>query len=636
MSAIAGIFYRDGMPVDRASLEGMRDALSHRGPDGSGVWRHGATGLVNQMMWTTPESLSERLPRAGRDGACVLTADARIDNRDELLSALDLTGDRSDSELILHAYERWGEECPSKLLGDFAFAIWDARQRKLFCVRDPMGVKSFYYYCSHRVFAFATEIKALLQLSEVPRRLNEVRVGDLLAGVPHDPTVTLYRDIYRLPASHGMTVTDESAHVGRYWDFNPSRRARPVTDGEYAAGFRAIFQEAVRCRLRSAYPVGSTLSGGLDSSSVACMARTLLTTPGRPRLHTFSATFPDLPPSDLRSIDEREYVEAVLALGGFEPHYVRADRLSPLLDVTRLLWHNDEAHIGPNLYMHWALFSAAQRCGVRVFLDGIDGDTVVSHGLDYLPELLWRGRWRGLLLEASAISSTLNTSYSPHRVIREYGLRPLVPPGVLDLWRLLHGRRRAPWGPDTIVRRDFVRRVGLDERVRELLKSEQAPVRSQRDGHLRGLTSPLIPYALELADKMAAAHNLDVRYPFFDRRLMEYCLSLPPEQKLHRGWTRVVMRRAMNGVLPPTVQWRRQKSNLSPNFVRGLLQCDRATLDRVLTRDSSRIEEYVDLATVRTAYQRSQSASTSTPQDAIDIYRAAVLALWLEDTGIAP
>jgi asparagine synthase (glutamine-hydrolysing) len=164
VSAITGIFHPDGRPVERATIERMVATLTHRGPDGSGAWSAGPVGLGHQMLWTTPESLHERLPFTTDRGDLTITADARIDNSDELIAVLRIRDRQiTDSQVILAAYERWGEDCPKHLIGDFAFAIWDARRQALFCARDHFGVKPFYYHHrSGRLFAFGTEMKAFL------------------------------------------------------------------------------------------------------------------------------------------------------------------------------------------------------------------------------------------------------------------------------------------------------------------------------------------------------------------------------------------------------------------------------------------------------------------------------------------
>jgi asparagine synthase (glutamine-hydrolysing) len=637
MSGIVGLWRLEGQPVARTELVRMAESLAHRGPDGGGAWNDGCVGLAHQMLRTTPESFRECLPLASATGDLVLTADARIDNREELIAGLGLpdrpSEEISDGGLILGAYEKWGEDCPEKLLGDFAFAIWDGRRRTLFCARDHVGVKPFYYYGSPRVFAFASEIKALLSLGAVPRQLNEVRVADHLVGSFADRTITFYRDIFRLPAAHSMTVTAGAIRIRPYWSLDPSREFRLRSDQEYAEAFREIFMSAVRCRLRSAFPAGSLLSGGLDSSSIVCAARALMG--GRKTsLHTFSAIFPDLPEADLRRIDERKFVQAVLAKGGLAPHYVRADRLSPLADLDRVLWHQDEAVLAPNLYLHWALYGAARQHGVRVLLDGIDGDTTVSHGLEYLADLAGTGRWKMLVTEATALSANSPSSFfSPRRILWEYGFKPLVPEAVAQLWRFARRPTRAHWAAWAVINPTFARRVGMAERARALRGNGSAGGRLSRQVHWHGLTSGLIPAALEMADRASAAFSLEARYPFFDRRLMEFCLALPADQKLSGGWTRVTMRRAMADILPEAVRWRAGKATLAPNFCRRLLEADRPLLDDVILKDPRAIEEYVDIAALRAAYDRYRSQPLA-EDGALCVYGAVTMGVWLQQTGL--
>jgi len=634
MSAVVGLYCLDGRAADRVYLDRMVESVAHRGPDAAGVWRDGPIGLGHRMLWTTPESLDEQLPLMNALGNVIVTADARIDNRDELVAALGVErgrlGEISDGELILRAYERWGEDSPKRLLGDFAFAVWDARRRTLFCARDHCGVKPFYYYQSEKTFLFASEVKALLGTGEVPRRLNQVRVADYLAGIFDDQASTFYRGVFRLPAGHSMTVCRDEARVRPYCRLDPSREIRLGSDEDYADAFRERFNEAVRCRLRSVFQVGSLLSGGLDSSSIVSTARRMLGQAGDRQLHTFSAVFPGLPEVDLKQIDERRFVDAVLAMGDLTPHYVRADRLSPLHDLDRVFWHEDEACLTPNLYMHWALYGAAHRQDVRVLLDGIDGDTTVSHGLEYLGELARGGKVAALGREVMALSR--RHKQAPRRILWQFGLSPLVPAPAKRIWRTVRRGHPRPWGLNTVINPAFARRVGLAERAEAVQGKRETPARSARENHWRELNSPLLPYALEVADKAAAAFSLEPRYPFFDRRLIEFCLALPAEQKLRQGWTRFVMRRAMAAVLPDDVCWRTGKANLSPNFKRRLLDHDRDLLDDVIMHDPQIIEEYVDVSALREVYGRYASEPMS--DDALTIYSTVTLALWLRRTGL--
>jgi asparagine synthase (glutamine-hydrolysing) len=594
------------------------------------------------MLWTTPESLNEELPLEDCRGDLVITADARIDNREELVGALSL-GDRlreeiSDSDLILGAYEKWGEDSPRRLTGDFAFAIWDKRKRQLFCARDCMGIRPFYYFLSNKVFAFASEIEALLRVPEVPQRLNEVRVADLLVHNIADKTATFYEDVLRLVPAHSMTVGRHKTKTERFWTLDPTRELHLRSNEEYAEAFREVFAEAVRCRLRSAFPVGSELSGGLDSSSVACMARDLLVREaGNRRLHTVSAVFNEAPESD-----ESAFIDSVIAGGGFEPHKVQVELLSPLLAPRRVLWDADEPSILAGLSMPWGLAQEASREGVRVLLNGYEGDLVVSHGITRLAELASTGHWRKLASEIDAFSTT--TEWSRQQILRTLVLRPLAPDWLLGAWAALHGR--APWNRTQsmysgAIREDFARLIGLSDRVEALTSmDEEVPdsVGPSRRSHYEGFLHGANQYGVEIHGRIGASLAVENRYPFYDRRLMEFCLALPPEQKMSGGYTRAILRRAMADVLPDKIRWRQSKGNLTPGLSWSLIMFDRKLVEGTIFDEPGSLEKYADVDKLRQAYVRcaySAGSSRASAGDALSNIRSVGLALWLRRAGFS-
>lgn len=627
MSGIVGIVYFDGRPVESADLERMAASLAHRGPDGQGIWRKGSIGLGHRMLWTTPESLDEKLPFTDSTRELTITADARIDNRDELISILALrnSGGISDGELILAAYAKWGEHCPEKLLGDFAFAIWDGRRQALFCARDHFGVKPFYYYRSANTFALATEIKGLLCFPDLPRRLNEARLADYLVLMMEDKVATLYEGIYRLPPGHSLIADRERTTVRCYWELDPTREIRFRSDTEYAEAFRDMFAEAVRCRLRSAGAIGSTLSGGLDSSSIACIARKLLRERGDERLHTFSGIYDDVP-----ACDERPYIHAVLAQGGVEPHFGHPDRLSPLSDWEGTSWQEDEPLWNPQIALHWVLYQAAQEQHVHVLLDGVGGDSVVSHGVLYLTELARAGRWLTFALEAGAFAK--HFQYPFRRVVRQ-SIVPLAPELLRQAWRRLHHRNNSVRTFDNIpIRSDFAECINLVERLTRLDSTSDKPVRTARRQHWLEITSGLEAFSLEVIDRTAGLFQIEPRYPFFDRRLAEFCLALPSEQKMHRGWTRMIMRRALVNVLPDEIRWRSGKTSLGPSFEHLLFTTDRAILEDVIVNDPGDITEFVNITALRQLYHRYRHHPNG--NDGFMLWRVVVVALWLRRTGL--
>lgn len=628
MSGIVGIHFLNGQPVAGAQLQTMLDLLAHRGPDDVGSWHQGPVGLGHRMRWTTPESLREKLPLTDPTGDLVITADARLDNRPELLSALALAGrpapEIPDSQLILAAYEKWGEGCLGKLLGDFAFAVWDGRQRRFFCARDPMGVRPFYYFLSGGIFIFASEIKAIVALSEVPQRPDEVHIGDFLLGIYEDKAPTFYQGITRLLPGHFLVVGEDRARLSPYWSLDPYRELRLASDEEYDEAFREIFAAAVGCRLRSAWPAGAELSGGLDSSSVVCMARSLSAGDRKEPLHTFSVVYEETP-----ECDERPFIQAVLAGGALQPHFIRADELRPLEELERRLWHQDEPYWGLNSILNWEIASTVSRLGVRVLLNGIEGDIAVSYGYEYLEELLRRGRWRTAWREAAAVACCLG---KPVRTaVYRHLLTPLVPEPARQVWRRL--RQGSPLsGPCVgLIRRDFARRLHLAERLKEQELKPPPGVRWSRGRHFSDLLSGVETHSLEVVNKFAAAFGVEQRSPYYDRRLVEFCLALPPRQKLSQGWNRMIVRRSLAGLLPEEVRWRAWKTSNNLSLLKRLRAFDSRRLQDLLREVGGAVEEYLDLPALEEALRRFQGQGGLA--DALALWGAVILGLWLRSLG---
>ena len=286
MSGIVGMYERGGAPLDRALLQALAHFISYCGPDARDTWSHGPVGLGHTMLRTTRASQCERQP-ASLGGRLWITADARVDCRDELLGKLtEREGGKhsgpiaTDSDLILRAYAVWGADCVQHLRGDFAFAIWDAQQKLLFCARDHFGIKPFYYSELGELFLFSNVLDCLRQHPEMSADLNDAAIGDfLLFGLNCDVATTTFRDIRRLPPAHCMTVSSEGLRIQRYWSAPTEGRIRYQRAEDYVEHFQILLQAAVSDRM-AADRTGILLSGGLDSGTVAATARELSTCPG--------------------------------------------------------------------------------------------------------------------------------------------------------------------------------------------------------------------------------------------------------------------------------------------------------------------------------------------------------------------
>lgn len=632
MTAIAGICFLDGRSVLRSDLERMLTELAHCGSHGIGFWSDSSVGLAQGTLWNNCQSLDEKAPSLNQFKHLVLTADARIDNRDELIGILGLPphAEIGDGDLILRAYERWGEQCSGRLLGDFSFALWDSERQVLLCARDPFGVKPYYYYYrQNQVFCFASKIKALLCLPQVPRVLNEFQLAEYLepALEGYDKTKTFYQGIFRLAPGHNMTVTRTQITVRPFWSLDPTYELRLKSDEEYVEAFREVFTEAVRCRLRSPSAVGVMLSGGLDSASVTGVAdRILAQGGGSRRLHTFSATAED----GVRC-PESPFVSALLRDKQIEHHAVRADQVAPfLVDLERVMRSADEPFDGNRHFTSRILYRTAQEQGVRTVLDGVDGDITLSHCNEYPAYMLRAGNWRSLLREVRGLAK--RNKQSAWIALRSHVVRNLSPRLVVNLWDWLHGRPWPAWADIEVFNPEFARRIGLAERLKMLDQEYFAMVSSAREDQWRTLSWGHVPFSMGSYDRAASLFSIEPRHPFLDRRVVDFGLALPMEQKVYQGWSKLILRRAMVGILPEKLCWRTDKPNLHRNFVRAIAILERPLLDKAIWSDLESVGEYLDVPYVRDVYQRFLSGGEY--RDLAVLWSVANLVVWLQHSGL--
>jgi asparagine synthase (glutamine-hydrolysing) len=621
MSAITAIVRGDGRPVE-AEAHSMIGAMAARAPDGIHVWSDGPVGLGHGALHTTREAARERLPLERGAGSLVITADARIDNRGELVREFGAEKTVGDAELILMAYDRWRESCPERLEGDFAFAIWDAPKQALFCACDRFAVKPLYWHRSPQLFVASTEIKGLLAVEEVPRRLNEGRLADFLTVHLEDPVSTIYLDISRLPAAHALTIDRNRARLRRYWYPGSERGTDLSTDADYEQAFRDALTQAVEARLRSLQPVTFTLSGGLDSSSIVVLARQLLrSTDGLP-VHTISACF-----SIIRAADEREYIDAVLELGELQPHFVFPENSGPLEDWEGAAWRGDEPELVPQRGIASALFGSAANLGSNCLMLGEGGDDVVSPGIERLTELAGTGRWITLVREAHALAGRSETSTG--RLLRRYAVSPFIPDRLRAARQRFRTRENAThdWAEGVPIQPEFVREAELEKRYEADARFPWL-LRHPTQLHAESVNSAETPLMLSIRDRLSSLAGVEPRYPFLDRRMVDLCVSAPPAQKLRNGYTRNLLRRSLDGLLPAKVRLRTDKGLPGEYIAHALPATGREVMDRVILAEPNAIAAYVDVARLREQYLRCLEGAGS--GEWYPVWRAIVACLWLE------
>ncbi len=624
MSAITGIFRRDGSSVNHAEIKNMNDNLSHRGRDGSKIWFEGPVALGHQMLHTTAESINEELPYEDDNNRLVITADARIDNRRDLSEKLCIKDvkDVPDSFFILKAYEKWGDKCPEKLLGDFCFVIWDKDKEILFCARDHMGVKPFYYYMSDESFFFATEMKALFSIPEVPCELNELKIAFYLMQVSTDKKLTFYKDICRLSAASSLTIGKNSTEIDKYWKVDPESQIIMDSDEDYIQAFSDIFAEAVNCRLRSALPLGFELSGGLDSSSVVCMARNILN--NNPNtiqddINTFSMIFKDFP-----NVDESYYIKKVANISGITSHLISSDKISPLENIDKVFWHQEQPFNTPNMSILCNMQKRMKDNGIRILLTGSGGDQTINLGRNYFRVLFTNIKWQKLIMELYRYSK--NTKVSMHNLFFEHVIIPSIPMYLKNILKKLFilVKKRPYVDNKYILNKDFATRLGGKIDFKKFV-----PIpKTARGYHYFVINNISHQEVLEMRDKRVSAFDIEPRYPFYDKRLIEFCYAIPDEMKFKFGWNRYIQRMAMENMLPKEVQWRPFKRFFGDVFEKNLIEFEKSCLKEIFFDETPKVANYVDLNLIRKFYIEYDLGRGSINSNT-NLWRAVLMELWL-------
>jgi asparagine synthase (glutamine-hydrolysing) len=539
LSGIAGIFGKNGAPVDRALLSALTHSLSYRGPDAREVWTDGSIGLGHTLLRTTRESGAERQP-ASYEGRFWITADARIDCRSELEASLEQAGVRTrqplaDCELILRAFAAWGEACVEHLRGDFAFAIWDKRERKLFCARDHFGIKPFYYAELGGAFWFSNTLNCLRMHPEFSGELHEAAIADfLLFGVNANSRTTTFREIQRLPPAHTLTITAQGMRVARYWSAPVDGETRYRHRHEYVENLQILLRAAVTDRMRSDQ-CAILLSGGLDSGSVATVARELaLTQRPSPGLQAFTVTY-----SAENAIEEANFARKTAKFLSIPHEEIPLDHLEPFESFGDPELAFPEPMEDPFFMGLYEQFQAVSGHS-RVALSGEGADNLMEFEMwPYTAGLLRRKKWARFLAVSAGY---LRVRRFPWRGIRQRARKFL-------------GRDEyTPTFPSWIAP-DFSRRMKMEERWKEQNRGYAAATHPRLPKAHASMAIPQWQQLFEACDPGVTRNTVEVRYPFLDLRVVNYLLSLPPFPWFYE---KMLLRESMAARLPEEVRTRRK------------------------------------------------------------------------------
>ncbi|MCR4762352.1 MAG: asparagine synthase (glutamine-hydrolyzing) [Lachnospiraceae bacterium] len=537
MCGICGIYDRKHLAQNhRELIELMNKTQHHRGPDDEGVFEAGSVTLGHVRLSILDLTAAGHQPMTLRDRYTIVF-NGEIYNYIELRTELQQKGysfvSGADTEVLLASYDCWGEDCLTRLNGFWAFAVYDAQTDSLFLSRDRYGVKPLYYTSRQGYTLFASEIKTLLADERTERTVNEQAVVNYLVnGFVDCEEETFFRGIFRLPAGSWMRISgDGDAKITRWYTLPYRETVYEKLTAETDARFHDLFTDSVRMRLRSDVPVGSCLSGGLDSSSIVCeSSRQLKESGAQNGQSTYSASYPDSPD------DERRYIDAVVEMTGVSGHYVQPTGDMLFRDLDHLIYTQDEPFVSTSMYASYCVMRLASENGARVLLDGQGADEILcgyrKARVYYIKKLLSSGHPLRAVRELFL--------YLPY--MRKNNSTLLAD---LSMLRQFLGKEKG----------DDIRRKYLAPPIRNATLSRS--YRSSDHFIVDDFSAIVLPALLRYVDRNAMAFSIEDRLPFLDYRLVEFCMQLPLNAKINDGWSKALMRRTLT--MPEPVRKRRDK-----------------------------------------------------------------------------
>ncbi len=554
MCGICGVFSFNDSIVAHSQLKLMADSLAQRGPDGEGFWIHhnAFIGFGHRRLSIIDLSDAGKQPMHFADGRYTITFNGEIYNYLELKQELIKVGytfkSESDTEVLLALFDQKGAKCLQDLDGMFAFAIWDEKEQRLFCARDRFGEKPFFIHNKNNQFVFASEIKAFWALGfikqcEATQLFNYVACSHLFE--PQNRSVTLYEDVTKLEAGHYLFI-DRKGNIKKeqYWTIDPTISNNEISFEDASEQFKQLFTSGLKRRLRSDVPMGSSLSGGLDSSLIVCLIDQLNSNKQFSQ-NTFSARFHNF------EKDETAYMLKVTDKVKAKPHYVFPDEEYFISTFDRMTYHIEEPFNSPSVVAQYAVMELAKKNGVTVLLDGQGADELLA-GYNYMfySYFLDQARHNPLnyFKQLKAYNNLHHVKFETGKLFWLYAFAP-------SLYNMSNKtKQKVKLNSDSCLTKDYI-----NSNIEKVFKVNPPPINNLNLNLYDSINSGQLEDLLKYADRNSMAHSREIRLPYLNHKLAEFAFTLPTAFKINGGFTKYIMRKSFEPVLPPEICWRVDK-----------------------------------------------------------------------------
>jgi len=650
---IAGIYNLNNKPIDLSILQRMTDIIRYRGPDDFGylmvetqnnttieikdvaekinqVSPHSFNlGLGHRRLSILDLSKRGRQPMTNTDESLWITYNGEVYNYKELRNELELENytfrTNTDTEVLMNSYNKWGEDCVAKFNGMFAFAIWDMKNRQLFCARDRFGIKPFYYYFDSKIFLFSSEIKQLLLHPQVRSQPNRQIIFDYLYNGKIDHSEqTFFENIYKLEPAHYLVIKDGNFKISRYWNLSPSDEFS-ISDTKIAyAEFKDLFTDAVRLRLRSDVPVGSCLSGGIDSSAIVCLMAKLIEDSGAAaNINTFSITFAD------PKLDESPYIDSVIDSTGVNGHFVQTDEDALLAELGKVVYHQDEPFGSSSMLVQYSVMKLAQENSVKVLLDGQGADEIFAGYpnfiIPYIIDCLTRG---GPVTCAGEIKKYASYKKKSPLALAKTVLQKILLNNLSRVINQTAGEDACYWRRKTPP--PWMNHSFFQEFYQKNSVPQNRFLGKLNNSLYQSLTKCNLPAYLRYEDRNSMAFSIETRLPFLDYRLVEFGFRLRNHLKLGGGVSKRIVREAMQGVIPSGVLGRRDKLGFVTPEDKWLTSNLRNNMQKILSDKNDMMTEYINKPSAAEIYTKYCGGELNLRQI---LWRIFNLNIWLNQKG---
>lgn len=578
MSAIFGIIDLQGRPIEPAWIKSMQTDLAHRGPDGQGLYQEESMFLGHMLLQVTPESVYDKSPY--EEDGFVITAYARLDEREAIMDRIGTPADErdkiTDGLLLLRSFKKFGKDFVKDIYGDFAFAIWDKEKKELFCARDQIGVKPFLYYYQDGRFVFSTELKAIVKLPFIKTTINQYYRRDVTIGL-EDISCTTWLNIFRLKPANILELKKQKAECCLYWSPKYKRNKKLKAESESASTLRKLIEKSIADKMRTNGMIGLTLSGGLDSNTIACFAAKKLNSEGKNLISVSSIL--GATNSDINIPDELEYVNNILDQEkNIDSMFIYHSDLS-LIDNIEEQFNFKYSPVNDYHYVDSAFYDKFKSRNVRRIMTGYLGDETISFSsLKPMTNLFYSGRLLTFVRLINKLKKNSNQTYL--NLINSHILFPIMPKLFLKFYFKIKANKI---NEDIDI---FNLPFNIEESEINVIKKKQDLDNNYRvfNGITENIWMTGKDHFEEEWDCRASHYQIEITYPFADRRIIEFLLQVPFEHFFANGLRRGLIKKAMEGILPDKIRKRSDKGYFSPGFV------------DILKKDHSKLKSIIEIA----------------------------------------